>query len=81
MGKAKRAHAAYRSFPESSGHVPGVAAIESNGRQYCPAANAPWEAHFPGLFRVTDGTMETSLLTGPGLGDAAPQRIDSRCRL
>ena len=21
-------------------HVPGVAAIEANGRQYCPAANA-----------------------------------------
>src|SRR5205085_6943506 len=23
-------------------HVPGVAAIESNSRQYCPAANVPW---------------------------------------
>jgi hypothetical protein len=49
-------------------HVPGVAAIEANGRQYCPAANAPWEGRFPGLFRVTDGTMETGALTGPGLG-------------
>ena len=48
-------------------HVPGVAAIEANARQYCPAANKPWEAHFPGLFRITDGTMETGLLTGPGL--------------
>ena len=26
-------------------HVPGVAAIESNGRQYCPAANARGEAN------------------------------------
>ncbi len=49
-------------------HVPGVAAIEANGRQYCPAANAPWEGRFPGLFRVSDGTMETGVLTGPGLG-------------
>jgi L-alanine-DL-glutamate epimerase-like enolase superfamily enzyme len=49
-------------------HVPGVAAIEANARQYCPAANAAWEGRFPGLFRVTDGTMETGTLTGPGLG-------------
>ena len=49
-------------------HVPGVAAIESNARQYCPAANEPWAARFPGMFRISDGTMETGLLTGPGLG-------------
>jgi L-alanine-DL-glutamate epimerase-like enolase superfamily enzyme len=49
-------------------HVPGVAAIESNARQYMPAANAPWEERFPGLFRIRDGTMETGLLTGAGLG-------------
>jgi L-alanine-DL-glutamate epimerase-like enolase superfamily enzyme len=52
-------------------HVPGVAAIESNARQYCPASNKPWEARFPGMFRITDGTMETGLLTGPGLGAVA----------
>ncbi len=49
-------------------HVPGVSAIESNSRQYVPAANRPWEARFPGIFRITDGTMETACLTGPGLG-------------
>jgi L-alanine-DL-glutamate epimerase-like enolase superfamily enzyme len=49
-------------------HVPGVAAIESNARQYCPAANEPWALRFPGMFRIKDGTMETGLLTGPGLG-------------
>jgi L-alanine-DL-glutamate epimerase-like enolase superfamily enzyme len=49
-------------------HVPGVAAIESNARQYCPAANEPWAERFPGMFRITDGTMETGLLDGPGLG-------------
>src|SRR5947209_712307 len=49
-------------------HVPGVAAIESNARQYCPAANEPWAARFPGIFHVTDGTLATGVLTGPGLG-------------
>jgi L-alanine-DL-glutamate epimerase-like enolase superfamily enzyme len=49
-------------------HIPGVAAIESNARQYCPAANRPWEERFPGLFCISDGTMETGLLTGRGLG-------------
>ena len=53
-------------------HVPGVAAIESNARQYVPAANKPWEEGFPGIFRITDGTMETGLLTGPGLGAVPP---------
>jgi L-alanine-DL-glutamate epimerase-like enolase superfamily enzyme len=49
-------------------HVPGVAAVEANARQYCPAANRPWEDRFPGIFCVRDGMMETALLTGPGLG-------------
>lgn len=49
-------------------HVAGVAAIESNGRQYCPEANAPWDAKFPGVFTIRDGTMNTALLNGPGLG-------------
>jgi L-alanine-DL-glutamate epimerase-like enolase superfamily enzyme len=49
-------------------HVPGVAAIEANARQYCPEANRPWEARFPGIFRVTDGMMKTNELTGIGLG-------------
>ena len=49
-------------------HIPGVAAIESNGRQYCPAANAAWDAKFPGVFTIRDGTMNTAILNGPGLG-------------
>ena len=49
-------------------HIPGVAAIESNGRQYCPEANAAWEAKFPEVFTVRDGTMNTVILNGPGLG-------------
>lgn len=49
-------------------HVPGVAAIEANARQYVPAANKDWEAKFPGIFRVRDGHMRTGEITGPGLG-------------
>jgi L-alanine-DL-glutamate epimerase-like enolase superfamily enzyme len=49
-------------------HIPGVTAIEANARQFCPAANAPWEKRFPGIFRVTDGIMDTSCLTGLGIG-------------
>jgi L-alanine-DL-glutamate epimerase-like enolase superfamily enzyme len=49
-------------------HIPGVAAIESNGRQYCPKANEPWEARFPGVFTIHDGTMNTAVLNGAGLG-------------
>jgi len=49
-------------------HVPGVAAIESNSRQYVPVANKAWEDRFPGIFRVKDGSMDTSVLNGLGLG-------------
>jgi L-alanine-DL-glutamate epimerase-like enolase superfamily enzyme len=49
-------------------HIPAVAAIESNARQYCPAANEPWADRFPGIFRISNGTMLTDCLDGPGLG-------------
>jgi L-alanine-DL-glutamate epimerase-like enolase superfamily enzyme len=49
-------------------HVPGVAGIEANARQYCPAANEGWEARFPGVFVIRGGVMETGGLVGPGLG-------------
>lgn len=49
-------------------HVPGVAAIEANARQYCPEANKAWEKKFPGIFVIKNGYMQTGVLTGPGLG-------------
>jgi L-alanine-DL-glutamate epimerase-like enolase superfamily enzyme len=52
-------------------HVPTAAAIEANARQYCPAANRDWEARFPGLFQVRDGSLRTGEITGPGLGAVA----------
>lgn len=50
-----------------SAHVPGVAAIEANSRQYCPIANKGWEKKLPGIFVIKDGTMETAQLNKPGL--------------
>lgn len=50
-----------------SAHVPGVAAIEANARQYVPVANKGWEKKHPGLFIIKDGTMDTSTLNRPGL--------------
>ncbi len=51
-----------------SARIPTIAAIEGNGRQYCPAANAAWEPKFPSMFQITDGTVGTASLDGPGLG-------------
>ncbi len=48
--------------------IPGVTAIEGNARQYCPAGNRGWAERFPGMFHITDGTVGTSALAGPGLG-------------
>jgi L-alanine-DL-glutamate epimerase-like enolase superfamily enzyme len=60
-----------RSFLHSaslSARIPTVAAIEGNSRQYCPVGNRGWDEQFPSMFRITDGTVGTSVLDGPGLG-------------
>lgn len=59
------------SFLHSAGlasRIPGVAAIEGNARQYCPAGNHDWESRFPTMFHVIDGSVGTAVLNGPGLG-------------
>lgn len=48
--------------------IPTVAAIEGNGRQYCPAGNRGWEKKYPGMFQITDGTVHTAELVHRGLG-------------
>lgn len=48
--------------------IPTVAAIEGNSRQYCPNGNRGWSDRYPSMFRITDGTLGTGVLTGPGLG-------------
>ena len=58
-------------------HLPGAAAIEGNGRQYCPRANQGWDRHFPGMFDVSNGTLPTAILDGPGLGYQIPEELFS----
>ncbi|MDR3111328.1 MAG: mandelate racemase/muconate lactonizing enzyme family protein [Planctomycetaceae bacterium] len=50
-----------------SARIPTVAAIEGNGRQYCPAANKAWQKRYPTMFNITDGTLGTAVLTGDGI--------------
>jgi L-alanine-DL-glutamate epimerase-like enolase superfamily enzyme len=49
-------------------HIPTITAVESNARQYVPAANAGWTAKFPGIFRPEGGMFRTAGTDGPGLG-------------
>jgi L-alanine-DL-glutamate epimerase-like enolase superfamily enzyme len=48
--------------------VPTVAAIEGNGRQYCPGPNKKWAKTYSAMFDITDGTVGTGALNGDGLG-------------
>ena len=48
--------------------IPTVAAIEGNGRQFCPAANRAWKARYPSMFDIKDGTVGSAALDGDGLG-------------
>ncbi len=48
--------------------IPGVAAIEGNGRQYCPGPNRKWAHRLPSMFEITDGTVGTGVLNDIGLG-------------
>jgi Enolase C-terminal domain-like len=48
-------------------HVPQIDTLESNAREYVPAANRAWRDKFPGLFEVRDGKLHTAKLGGLGL--------------
>lgn len=56
-------------------HVPGVAAVEGNGRQYCPVGNRDWEDRFPPLFHIRSGAIPTELLSGEGIGFEWPDKL------
>ncbi|MBY0586861.1 hypothetical protein K2X85_06775 [bacterium] len=59
------------SFLHSGGiaaRIPGIAALEGNGRQYCPTGNKAWVDRFPTMFQIKDGNVGTGCLTLPGLG-------------
>ena len=61
------------SLIESAGiasHVPQIDTLESNAREYVPAANRPWVKKYPGLFEVRGGKLHTGQLTGLGLSSS-----------
>lgn len=59
--------AAFLASASLAAHVPTVAAIEGNGRQYCPAANKGWDEMLPGVFTVKGGRIKTDVFTCVGL--------------
>lgn len=48
--------------------IPTVAAIEGNGRQYCPGPNKQYAKALPSMFQIKDGTVGTGVLNEIGLG-------------
>lgn len=60
--------ASFLHSAELAARIPGVAAIEGNGRQYCPKGNDHWRERFPSMFQITDGSVGTFALNGIGLG-------------
>jgi hypothetical protein len=40
--------------------VPTITSVETNARQYLPQANKAWESRFPGMFRVSDGMLQSA---------------------
>jgi L-alanine-DL-glutamate epimerase-like enolase superfamily enzyme len=60
--------AAYIHSVGIAARVSGVSGIEANARQYVPSASVEWATRFPALFTVKNGRVDTSGLTGPGLG-------------
>ncbi|MDB4413633.1 mandelate racemase/muconate lactonizing enzyme family protein [Pirellulaceae bacterium] len=49
-------------------HIPTVAAIEGNGRQYCPEGNKDWEGRYRDVLYPKDGRIASQRLDGVGLG-------------
>jgi L-alanine-DL-glutamate epimerase-like enolase superfamily enzyme len=61
--------------------IPGVAAIEGNARQYCPAANAKWARKIPTVFTVKDGKIDTSRLGWSWSGISIAQILRSLSKM
>lgn len=58
-------------------HIPGIAAVEGNARQYCPGPNQKWKKHYPEVFKVADGTIGTGRLSEHGLGFHSSEWVSS----
>lgn len=61
--------------------LPKVAAIEGNGRQYCPIGNAAYMKQYAPMFRVRYGTVPTDLLNEVGLGFSWKPLVESKAEV
>jgi len=51
-----------------AGHLNTLKGVEANSRQFFPAASRQEARVHPGVFKLTDGAMDTSSIRGTGLG-------------
>jgi len=49
-------------------HLRPLKGVETNSRQFFPASNEPEARVHPGLYKMTDGKLDTSTIAGVGLG-------------
>jgi L-alanine-DL-glutamate epimerase-like enolase superfamily enzyme len=67
--------ASFLTSASLAAHIPGISAVEGNGRQYCPIGNQAWEEIYRPMFRILGGVVPTELLTGLGLGFRWPKKL------
>jgi L-alanine-DL-glutamate epimerase-like enolase superfamily enzyme len=67
--------ASFLTSASLAAHIPGISAVEGNGRQYCPAGNKYWDESYRPMFRIMGGVVPTELLTGIGLGFHWPKKL------
>jgi L-alanine-DL-glutamate epimerase-like enolase superfamily enzyme len=61
-----------------AGHLNPMMGVETNSRQFFPAANEPEAQVHPGLYRLKDGHLDTTTIQGPGFGfrwDETPREL------
>ena len=51
-----------------AGRLNTIRGVESNSRQFYPDTSRPERAVHPGVYRLTNGRINTSTIRGPGLG-------------
>ncbi len=51
-----------------AGHLKPLKGVEANSRQFFPATNEPESKVHPGVFKLQDGCINTTTITGPGVG-------------
>ena len=49
-------------------HLNPIKGVESNSRQFFPSVSEPEKKVHPGVYRLRNGRMDISTITGPGLG-------------